>query len=677
MSSGRKCNNCGSADIEVDNARGDAVCTNCGSVLEDNIIVSEVQFEENAHGAASAVGQFVASDSRGGATAYGKFHVGTGTESREVTLRKARQGITHLCSQLRLNNHCIDTACNFFKMALIRNLTRGRRNTHIYAACVYITCRTEGTSHLLIDISDVLQICCYELGRTYLKLSQSLCLNIPSIDPCIYIMRYANKLDFREKTHEVSMTAQRLVQRMKKDSIHSGRRPSGLCGAALLLAARMHDYSRTPNDIVRIVKIHESTLRKRLFEFGETPSSALTVDEFMAVDLEAEQDPPAFKAARKRDKERLQKLEEQTTEFNQLQAEIDAALDREMVNRCGRKRKFKGAEFDEQQETGKFIEESTLDVINECLDESSGGSVIASHPKPHIPEGIKPDLRAICTNNGPERSVEESTLEDPANGGNGDLLTEDLDDDEIDGYIMTEEEAETKNKLWQQLNEEYLRELKIKEERMAKEREEGKPEKKKRRTVKKKMIGPSSSAREAIEMILQEKKISSKINYDILKTLTDGEGSTAGVAPGVVASSAATVEPSLDTASPGKQESKGSETRVRVNQDKNPPETVSGGDGAVGRGSLKPTPNFGGSSRRKHTATATLAVVAAGANDEPDESSKVVEDASSKAAQDAIEDYDDEGDGEAEPEPEPEHKSLADMLNTGDDDDYYGYDDDY
>lgn len=27
------------------------------------------------------------------------------------------------------------------------------------------------------------------------------------------------------------MTAQRLVQRMKKDSIHSGRRPSGLCGA--------------------------------------------------------------------------------------------------------------------------------------------------------------------------------------------------------------------------------------------------------------------------------------------------------------------------------------------------------------------------------------------------------------------------------------------------------------
>ena len=145
MSSQRKCQNCGSSDIEVDNARGDAVCTNCGSVLEDNIIVSEVQFEETGHGTSSAVGQFVSSESKGGASMYGKFHVGTSTESREITIQKAKKGITHLCQQLSLNNHCIDTACNFFKMALMRNLTRGRKNTHIHAACVYITCRTEGT----------------------------------------------------------------------------------------------------------------------------------------------------------------------------------------------------------------------------------------------------------------------------------------------------------------------------------------------------------------------------------------------------------------------------------------------------------------------------------------------------------------------------------------------------
>jgi len=57
------------------------------------------------------------------------------------------------------------------------------------------------------------------------------------IDPCLYVMRYANRMGFGEKTHDVSKTALRLVQRMKRDWIHTGRRPSGLCGAALLIAA--------------------------------------------------------------------------------------------------------------------------------------------------------------------------------------------------------------------------------------------------------------------------------------------------------------------------------------------------------------------------------------------------------------------------------------------------------
>lgn len=71
MSSTNKCKSCGSAELEVDPARGDTVCTNCGAVLEDSVIVSEVQFEENAHGGSSALGQFVASDSKGGCRGFG------------------------------------------------------------------------------------------------------------------------------------------------------------------------------------------------------------------------------------------------------------------------------------------------------------------------------------------------------------------------------------------------------------------------------------------------------------------------------------------------------------------------------------------------------------------------------------------------------------------------------
>ena len=52
-----KCQSCGSTDIENDSSRADAVCTRCGTVCESGIIVSDVQFEENAHGGSSALGR--------------------------------------------------------------------------------------------------------------------------------------------------------------------------------------------------------------------------------------------------------------------------------------------------------------------------------------------------------------------------------------------------------------------------------------------------------------------------------------------------------------------------------------------------------------------------------------------------------------------------------------------
>jgi len=62
--SSRMCNQCGCTDIDIDTARGDAVCTGCGSVLEDQIIVSEVQFQENSGGGSSLIGQFVSSEGK-------------------------------------------------------------------------------------------------------------------------------------------------------------------------------------------------------------------------------------------------------------------------------------------------------------------------------------------------------------------------------------------------------------------------------------------------------------------------------------------------------------------------------------------------------------------------------------------------------------------------------------
>jgi len=71
---------------------------------------------------------------------------------------------------------------------------------------------------------------------------------------------------------------------------------------ALLVSARLHNFNRSVKEVARVVKLSDGTIRKRLGDFRDTPSSRLTIDEFLKIDLEQEHDPPSFTEAKKRAK---------------------------------------------------------------------------------------------------------------------------------------------------------------------------------------------------------------------------------------------------------------------------------------------------------------------------------------------------------------------------------------
>jgi transcription factor IIIB subunit 2 len=135
------------------------------------------------------------------------------------------------------------------------------------------------------------------------------------------IYRFAMKLEFGILTNKVAEDAVRMVQRMSLDWMVMGRRPSGVCGACLILAARMNNFRRTITEVVYVVKVTTHTIQKRLDEFKLTPSSALTVEEFLNNEfLESAHDPPSFyekseefqkkKKSRKRKRKNHDALEE-------------------------------------------------------------------------------------------------------------------------------------------------------------------------------------------------------------------------------------------------------------------------------------------------------------------------------------------------------------------------------
>ncbi|XP_044773773.1 transcription factor IIIB 90 kDa subunit isoform X2 [Neomonachus schauinslandi] len=442
-------------------------------------------------------------------------------------------------------------------MAVSKHLTRGRKMAHVVAACLYLVCRTEGTPHMLLDLSDLLQVNVYVLGKTFLLLARELCINAPAIDPCLYIPRFAHLLEFGEKNHEVSMTALRLLQRMKRDWMHTGRRPSGLCGAALLVAARMHDFRRTVKEVISVVKVCESTLRKRLTEFEDTPTSQLTVDEFMKIDLEGECDPPSYTAGQR--KLRMKQLEQVLSKkLEDVEGEISSYQDAIEIELESSRPKAKGALanltrdgsvedstsslFGEEDPEDEELEAVASHLNKDFYQELLGGSISSSSEVAGGPEGARgpPALESLlgplptAASLGISDSIREcisSQSQDPTDGGgDGELDLSGIDDLEIDRYILNEAEARVKAELWMRENAEYLREQREKEARIAKEKELGiYKEHKPKKSCKRREPIQASTAGEAIEKMLEQKKISSKINYSVLRDLNSkGGGSLQG-----------------------------------------------------------------------------------------------------------------------------------------------------
>ena len=81
---------------------------------------------------------------------------------------------------------------------------------------------------------------------------------------------------------------------MSRDWMVQDRRPSGICGAALILAARMNDFRRSVREVVCVVKVADLTIQGRLDELKDTKSGDLTVEEFRNIWLEQAHDPPSY-----------------------------------------------------------------------------------------------------------------------------------------------------------------------------------------------------------------------------------------------------------------------------------------------------------------------------------------------------------------------------------------------
>ncbi|OMJ13909.1 Transcription factor IIIB 60 kDa subunit [Smittium culicis] len=513
-----RCNGCGGNSIEHDTASGTSFCMQCGLVVEENTIVSDITFAENSAGATVIVGNLVnAGSTRTVGKGIGKH--GYNSSSRDNTLYDAKRKILAIATALRLSLNYVESAQRYYHLSLNSGFTRGRKKNSVAACCLYIVCRMEKSSQMLIDFSDILQINVFKLGVTFVRLVRNLNLIIPLIDPSLYIYRFASMLDLGDKTQAVALDALRLVQRMDRDWIQTGRRPAGICGACLLIASRMHNFRRTEQDIIPVVKVSVITLKKRLDEFKKTPASRLSMADFRKVWLEKMADPPSYTNNRLKNK-RLAKIKESNhLDFCSDKSDLD--FDNNTVVEYFIK-SMKIRKTPNIESNNNIIEAMYKDSITYSDDESTDPTDKKKN-KFKSQEPLDKDVVAQILNN--ERK-KYSHL-DPSNTSiiqNFDVdisKWEDFDDSEIENCLLTSEEVEEKTKIWTNNNKEYLELQELKKlfnEKTGNNDDTDKPKPKKKKSAR---VGhkQGETALESTKNMLASKKLSKKINYDVLDTL--------------------------------------------------------------------------------------------------------------------------------------------------------------
>ena len=372
------------------------------------------------------------------------------------------------------------------------------------------------------------------------------------IDPESLIYRFAKQLEFGPATMPVAGEAVRIVQRMNRDWMTTGRRPAGLCGAALILAARMNNFRRTIREVVYVVKVTEITISQRLAEFGATESGDLTVDQFRSVQLENTHDPPSFTRAREGRKPRhatkRRKLRETAADI-----EYDSAGESETESTQPRRIDSDGfaipdrpidPSLAESTHRRRYITEAVNEVIEDAKQETK--SHRTSYPAPSAEQiesenALEDEMRAMLAQGS---SMIESVIPSDSKSkvsDNVDIDQKEFEDDpEVANCLLSPAEVDIKEHIWVHENKEYLRTQQAKALKQALAQATAGPSSHKPRKRRKGRLGDvtylegngedgdnrssrASTPAEATRRMLERRGYSKKINYSLLDTLYGSE----------------------------------------------------------------------------------------------------------------------------------------------------------
>jgi transcription factor IIIB subunit 2 len=539
-----KCIKC--ENIQKDPVTGMMICLTCGTVHEESQIVEALEFDDNQN----AAGTFMDPNKPSYFYPGGRNTLSQMVDQTQRRLNKTYRQIEKVSKTLTIPENVVKSAKRLYNIASNKKFTQGRKTDQIVGAILYLACRWNKTKHLLIDFSEVLHLNLFVIGTLYIKLVKLLGLQINIIDPCLYMHRFCNKFNLGNKAKEVEKTALKILQFMKRDWITTGRRPSGLIGACILISAKLHKLNIDINLISNVVHVCSQTILNRIEEFSLTQVAKMTMEEFESFKeshFYPGSDPPAFKKSIKENEkkeEEEKKIENEEEENNnngkiiENGGQMDDNNNNNNINindiynlRSGKSGLSKNSDLNlSQNRSGLNIQKGKSGISNK----NDSFSLSLRQNKSGLSNNsdfsfFRPSNSGISKTNKINFNDSEMITFGPKKSGlsrGGNRISElslpeeklsNIPDNEDYKYIYSKEEYGVRKQFWEIMFKDWIESQKEKEEKEGKEKKVKVREPRKR--IKKMIFKSDGNQKTSFEAIKSSNKFGRKINYSYIKSI--------------------------------------------------------------------------------------------------------------------------------------------------------------
>ncbi len=284
-----QCPDCGSNELIMDDIRGERICSNCGLVIDSNLIDrgqewraftaqeemkrsrvgSPIKYTIHDKGLSTIIGpedrdvhgNKLTSRKRAQVYRLRKWQIRSNLHSSfDRNLTRALSELERLSSQLGIPKSIQEIAAVIYRKALKNRAVKRQRVEAKIAAALYAALRISKIPRTLDEIAKVSQHTKKELGKCYRLLIEGIDMDIPLASPIDYLARFGEELKLSVETQKLAIE---ILKKAKEEGLTGGKDPKGLAAAVIYISGVKNNERRTQKEIAKVAQVTEVTIRNR------------------------------------------------------------------------------------------------------------------------------------------------------------------------------------------------------------------------------------------------------------------------------------------------------------------------------------------------------------------------------------------------------------------------------